>query len=104
MITLHVGDSTYDHSNVSCDGIADVLRMSFAQTIRALRSVTQVIAGLQDEIRALRTQLRTSQAHSHRPVTTPNKDPAVASTPVRTRVQSPPVSSHPIEIVLRTES
>ncbi|XP_076143931.1 uncharacterized protein LOC143125950 isoform X1 [Alosa pseudoharengus] len=50
------------------------------ETIRALRSVTQIITGLQDEIRALRTQLRTSHAHKHRLVTTPKKNPATRST------------------------
>ncbi|XP_041958806.1 uncharacterized protein LOC121718053 isoform X2 [Alosa sapidissima] len=55
------------------------------ETIRALRSVTQIITGLQDEIRALRTQLLASHAHKHRLVDTQMQDPEVLASPVRTQ-------------------
>ncbi|XP_031418270.1 uncharacterized protein LOC105893687 [Clupea harengus] len=70
------------------------------ETIRALRSVTQIIAGLQDEIRALRTQLLTPQVHNHRSITTQIRNPAAISGPIR--IQAPDdlsrrTLSHPTE-------
>lgn len=65
--------------------------LSFAQTIRALRIVTQIINGLQDEIRALRAQLLTSQAPNqlqHSP-TTQMQSSAALTSPGKTQVRSP---------------
>ncbi|KAL2086413.1 hypothetical protein ACEWY4_017472 [Coilia grayii] len=64
------------------------------ETIRALRGVTQVITGLQDEIRALRTELLTSQSsQSHPPIMTPSENPPTCSRPIRAQV-SDDLSSH----------
>ncbi|KAL2086420.1 hypothetical protein ACEWY4_017479 [Coilia grayii] len=57
------------------------------ETIRALRSVTLIITGLQDEVKALRMQLLTSETpSSHAATTAPGKNPAVVSSPIAVKV------------------
>ncbi|XP_062396017.1 uncharacterized protein LOC134086491 isoform X2 [Sardina pilchardus] len=66
------------------------------ETIRALRSVTQIITGLQDEIRALRTQLLSSHAHKHRLVATQVQNPEVLASPIRTQT-SDDITHHTLD-------